>query len=522
MLKRKNVFSGAIIIPACMAMVLSGCGNSSSGEASSEVSSDSVCVSSQLTEEGQKLLDEFPDDKYVKAYNQIEPLFSSMSRNDKKDCKEKLEQIESIVSSVSSDDFYFDRGINVLSNTDDNKVTDEMCEVIDNHIRWDVEENFLDHAYADNCYTYDQPLKIDVNDYTQYLSQLGLQEKDKPSIEYTTHYFFDEANYPQDDDSNYSLNATVSFRTDPKNNVMGVASKVLLSPQIDNASAVYNEESDQRAQDYANWSYSNLSNASQIRQEMDTPLLTYLLSSKELDELTYAISQLSEDEIKEMYLCVPGTPSENNDESAESDSNSKESTGTFSYFVLVDDHIVTVNFALGQVNVGAIDSKEFYKATPFPNLVLFGSDKTGIHSDKTWDSLQDYCDGLGQFFCYDGDFSNMNITSSSEETTSESATADTESAPAEATEQPDPEWYKTYTNFSNNETGVTLEVIWYDDGYFDLAFDGGTACSSDGQYSVEGNDMVYQLTDGGTLDYSLTDHTVQISGNDYAGEYSPM
>jgi hypothetical protein len=122
--------------------------------------------------------------------------------------------------------------------------------------------------------------------------------------------------------------------------------------------------------------------------------------------------------------------------------------------------------------------------------------------------------------------STIDTSEDSKSNSSDGSTIDTsEDSVANAAEsvavQPDPEWYKTYTYFTNDETGTSLEMIWYDNGYLDMAFDGLTACSTDGQYLLEGNGMVYQLDDGGTLAYNLVNHGVQVTGNDYAGTYNP-
>lgn len=86
----------------------------------------------------------------------------------------------------------------------------------------------------------------------------------------------------------------------------------------------------------------------------------------------------------------------------------------------------------------------------------------------------------------------------------------------------DTEWYRINQFFYNSETGVTLEVGYYDDGSLDFIFDGTSTFSYFGDDSfVENSTIYYNCNDGTQVQYfSDTTPYIRIVGNDdYNGYY---
>lgn len=87
----------------------------------------------------------------------------------------------------------------------------------------------------------------------------------------------------------------------------------------------------------------------------------------------------------------------------------------------------------------------------------------------------------------------------------------------------DSSWYKTYSNFQSAE-GTTLEIIYYDDGYFELAFDGLTADSMYYEYDFdnEGSCLFYKADEGIRFRYYPSKKMIEVVDAPYDGEYEYM
>lgn len=87
-------------------------------------------------------------------------------------------------------------------------------------------------------------------------------------------------------------------------------------------------------------------------------------------------------------------------------------------------------------------------------------------------------------------------------------------------ESADSSWYKTYSNFKSAD-GTTLEIIYYDDGYFELAFDGLTADSmyAEHDFENEGSCLYYKADEGIRFRYYPSKKMVEVVDAPYAGEY---
>lgn len=90
-------------------------------------------------------------------------------------------------------------------------------------------------------------------------------------------------------------------------------------------------------------------------------------------------------------------------------------------------------------------------------------------------------------------------------------------------ESADSSWYKTYSHFQS-ATGTTLEIIYYDDGYFELAFDGLTADSMYYEYDFEneGSCLYYKADEGIRFRYYPSKKMIEVADAPYDGEYECM
>lgn len=90
-------------------------------------------------------------------------------------------------------------------------------------------------------------------------------------------------------------------------------------------------------------------------------------------------------------------------------------------------------------------------------------------------------------------------------------------------ESADSSWYKTYSNFKSAD-GTTLEIIYYDDGYFELAFDGLTADAmySEHDFENEGNCLYYKTDEGIRFRYYPSKKMIEVVDAPYEGEYEYM
>lgn len=90
-------------------------------------------------------------------------------------------------------------------------------------------------------------------------------------------------------------------------------------------------------------------------------------------------------------------------------------------------------------------------------------------------------------------------------------------------ESVDSSWYKTYSHFQS-ATGTTLEIIYYDDGYFELAFDGLTADSMYYEYDFEneGSCLYYKADEGIRFRYYPSKKMIEVADAPYDGEYECM
>lgn len=86
----------------------------------------------------------------------------------------------------------------------------------------------------------------------------------------------------------------------------------------------------------------------------------------------------------------------------------------------------------------------------------------------------------------------------------------------------DTKWYKTYSHFQS-VTGTALEIVYYDDGYFELAFDGLTADSMYYEYDFDsengGSCLYYKADEGIRFRYYPSKKMIEVVDAPYDGEY---
>lgn len=113
-----------------------------------------------------------------------------------------------------------------------------------------------------------------------------------------------------------------------------------------------------------------------------------------------------------------------------------------------------------------------------------------------------------------------------EESEEDNGTLEQESGNAEINLEPiegesaDSSWYKTYSNFKSAD-GTILEIIYYDDGYFELAFDGLTADAmySEHDFENEGSCLYYKADEGIRFRYYPSKKMIEVVDAPYEGEY---
>lgn len=89
----------------------------------------------------------------------------------------------------------------------------------------------------------------------------------------------------------------------------------------------------------------------------------------------------------------------------------------------------------------------------------------------------------------------------------------------------DIKWYKSYSHFQS-AAGTDLEIVYYDDGYFELAFDGLTADSMYYEYDFDsengGSCLYYKADEGIRFRYYPSKKIIEVVDAPYDGEYECM